>query len=246
MSANSATKSRRRLATSFAVLVGEPSWVLFSFFFIAALVYGAFTALPPLENLAETTLGQLGVGALVYTLVLGFAILPLIVLRSKQDILRTLGIDKRPTRDVLWLPPLAWTAYMLTTVIVLATVTYFVPWIDAEQVQDIGFDNLTLPYEYVLAFIALVILPPLAEELLFRGYLFGRLRKRFGFLLTTAVVSVIFGLVHLQWNVGIDVAVLSVYLCLLREVTGSVWASIFLHSIKNGVAYFALFIFPLL
>lgn len=246
MSANLVTESRGKIATSFAILVGEPAWVLFSFFFIAALVYGAFSALPSLESLAETTLGQLGIGALVYTLVLGFAILPLIVLRSKSAVLQTLGIDRRPNWDVLWLPPLAWTAYMLSTIVVLAAITQLAPWIDAEQVQDIGFDNLTLPYEYVLAFIALVILPPLAEELLFRGYLFGRLRKRFGFLVTTAVVSVIFGLVHLQWNVGIDVAVLSIYLCLLREVTGSVWASIFLHSIKNGVAYFALFIFPLL
>ena len=91
-----------------------------------------------------------------------------------------------------------------------------------------------------------MVLPPIAEELLFRGYLFGRLREQFGFWFTTLIVSIAFGFVHFQWNVGIDTAVLSVFLCYLRERTGSIWASMILHAIKNGFAYFLLFIAPLI
>ena len=139
-----------------------------------------------------------------------------------------------------------WVLYMSTTIIVGIIAKLVLPWLDVDQEQQVGFQDISQPLEYVAAFIALVILPPVAEELLFRGYLFGRIRERAGFWLTTAVVSIVFGLVHLQWNVGIDVAVLSVFLCYLRERTGSVWSSIALHAVKNSVAYFFLFIGPLI
>lgn len=244
MSANLATKSKRWFGSA-ALLIGEPSWILFSFFFVAALVYASITAIPALEGIVESTLGQLGVGALIYVLVVCLAILPLVLTRSKRYLAKTLGVDQKPGVNIIWLPLLGWASYMAVVILVMYIVT-FVPWIDGNQVQDVGFENLSQPFEYILAFVALVILPPIAEELLFRGYLFGRLRQRFGFWLTTAVVSVVFGIVHLQWNVGIDVAILSVFLCTLREMTGSVWACMVLHAIKNGVAYLALFILPLL
>lgn len=236
----------RRLISGLITIVGESSWVLFCFFLVAAIVFGVvFTYLPDLEPLLDSTIGQLLASVLIYILVLFVVILPIWAIRNRAYVLKVLGVTKRPTRAIWWLPFLMWAAYMGTTIIA-ALVASLLPWVDADQQQEIGFQDLTQPIEYVVAFVALVILPPIAEELLFRGYLFGRLREKFGFWLTTIVVSVMFGIVHLQWNVGIDVAVLSLFLCYLREKTGSIWASITLHAIKNGVAYFLLFIAPLL
>lgn len=238
--------SIRRFVGACAVLIGEPSWVLFSFFFVAGLVFAKLVdAIPGLTDLFATTIGQLVANGLVYALVVILVIIPIWIKRDSTYVKRILGIDRRPTRSIVWLPFLLWAAYMGATIIA-AYITQFFPWIDGTQEQGVGFENLSQPIEYVAAFVALVVLPPIAEELLFRGYLFGRLRERFGFWLTTFVVSVLFGLVHLQWNVGIDVAVLSVFLCYLRERTGSVWAGMVLHAIKNGLAYFILFIYPLL
>lgn len=245
MSASSATK-RNQFFGKAAILVGEPSWVLFSFFFVAAVVYGyIISSFKPLLDASESTLGQMVVGALIYVLVVGLVVMPTIMTRKREYLRKVLGVLRRPTSVIWWLPFLMWAGYMVVTLAV-SSAAAFLPFVDSEQLQNVGFDNLTHPYEYILAFFALVILPPVAEELLFRGYLFGRLREKFGFWLTTLVVSVVFGLVHLQWNVGIDVAVLSVFLCYLRERTGSIWASMVLHGIKNGLAYFLLFIAPLL
>jgi membrane protease YdiL (CAAX protease family) len=239
-------KKLRRLIDGLITIVGESAWVLFCFFLVAASVFGVLLAyIPPLENAFSTTVGQLLASGLIYALVVMVVILPIWAMRNKKYVLRILGVTKKPTRLILWLPLVLWAAYMGATIIA-AVASSFLPWVDIDQAQENGFENLTQPYEYILAFVALVVLPPIAEELLFRGYLFGRLREKFGFWLTTAVVSVIFGLVHLQWNVGIDVAVLSVFLCYLRERTGSVWASMVLHAIKNGVAYVLLFIAPLI
>jgi membrane protease YdiL (CAAX protease family) len=97
----------------------------------------------------------------------------------------------------------------------------------------------------------MVLLAPLAEELLFRGYLYGKLRKTAPVWLSVLVASVAFGLAHLwvgsgplQWAVAIDTFVLSLMLCALREYTGAVWAGVLLHAIKNGLAFYLLFVNP--
>lgn len=245
MSANLVARFRRFL-DSFITVTGESSWVMFAFFVVAALAFGVFTDyIPGLDTLTDTTLGQLLAGGLIYAAVLLVVVLPIWIRRGKGYVARLLGVDKRPNRSIWWLPFLLWTAYMAATIIAAILASYL-PWVDSEQAQDVGFDNLTQPLEYLVAFIALVVIPPVAEELLFRGYLFGRLRERLGFWATTIAVSVVFGIVHMQWNVGIDVAVLSVFLCYLRERTGTIWASMVLHAIKNGLAYFLLFIAPLI
>lgn len=236
----------RRLAINAFALVGESSWVVFSFFAVATLLFSyVFGVIPGVDALFNTTYGQLLAGGLVYAVVVGVVTLPILLRHDRAYVARILGVSARPTLVILWLPLVLWLAYMAITVMVNLG-AQFVPWIDLDQEQQIGFDNLSQPFEYVIAFVALVILPPIAEELLFRGYLFGRLRKRLGFWLTTIAVSIMFGLVHLQWNVAIDVAILSVFLCYLRERTGTIWASMVLHAIKNSLAYFLLFIAPLL
>ena len=245
MSANLAAKFRRSLVTSIKV-VGESSWVLFSFFSVVALLFGVLLYLvPSVEPLLDSTIGQLLTGGVIYTLVLLMVITPIWLMRDSKYVAHILGITKLPPRAIWWLPVIFWFIYITLSIFVSIGVT-FIPWIDNDQPQEIGFTDLKHSYEYVLAFIALVILPPIAEELLFRGYLFGRLRERTGFVTTTIVVSVVFAVVHMQWNVGIDVAILSIFLCYLREKTGTIWASMVLHAFKNGVAYFLLFIAPLL
>ena len=124
----------------------------------------------------------------------------------------------------------------------MTLVKWLIPIIDLNQVQDVGFSALSSRYEYMLAFLALVVIAPIAEEVLFRGYLYGKLRQYVPIWASVIVTSLLFALVHLQWNVAIDVFVLSVILCLLREKTGSISSSIIVHMIKNAIAFYFLFV----
>lgn len=132
--------------------------------------------------------------------------------------------------------------YILVSIAITVMVTLFVPGFDVAEQQELGFDSLQGSLEFVLAFIALVVLAPIAEELLFRGYLFGTLRRMIAFWPSTIIVSALFGLVHGQWNVALDTFALSIILCFMREHTKSVWAPILLHMLKNGVAFSLLFV----
>ena len=59
-------------------------------------------------------------------------------------------------------------------------------------------------------------------------------------IISALLVSVLFGVVHLQWNVGVTVFAMSLVLCGLREVTGTIYAGILMHMLKNGLAMWIL------
>lgn len=227
-------------------VIGEPAWVLFSMFGLSLVVAVSVMKLfPPLLEASETTIGQLISNVAIYVLGVLFVLLPLIIKKRSGEITKLLGVDKLPAVSALGWASAAFAVYFWVTIIVGLLVS-LVPGFDSDQVQDVGFSDVTSATEYIMAFVGLVILPPIFEEILFRGYLFGRLRRQVGFWGSAVVTSVIFGLVHGQWNVAIDTFVLSLFLCLLREYTGGLWAPILLHALKNCLAYFFLFIAPLI
>lgn len=69
------------------------------------------------------------------------------------------------------------------------------------------------------------------------------LAKKSVFLAAAIFTSGTFGLVHGQWNVAIDTFVLSMVMIFLYEKTKNLWACVFLHGLKNLVAFLALFVF---
>ena len=152
-----------------------------------------------------------------------------------------LGLNGTPTWTDIGLAPIGFVAGTLLAM----GVTYvfsLMPWFDAGEAQNVGFSLYLSGWERGLAFLLLVVVAPVAEELIFRGWLYGKLRTRLAAPAAILVVSALFGLVHMQWNVGVNVFALSVVLCLMREVTGTVYAGILTHMIKNGVAFYLLFV----
>lgn len=227
--------------------IGLPLWVFFGFMLAQALllavVYGLGAAGVSFEEIDSTILNTV-VGAMVYalaiTLVLG---IPWLV-KKRPTTLKDLGLQRLPTwLDIAWAPA-GMAVYLIVTAIIMALATAFLTFVDPVEVQDTGFSQLVGNAQYLLAFVSLVVIAPIAEEVLFRGYLFGKLRKYAPLWLAILITSVLFGIVHFQWNVGLDVFALSIVLCLLRVASGSLWPSILLHMLKNGVAFYFLFINP--
>lgn len=119
-----------------------------------------------------------------------------------------------------------------------------VPGFDGSQAQDLGFSSTLSPNDGLLVFMILVVVAPIAEEIIFRGYLFGTLRRAVPVWAAILITSLLFGAIHGQWNVGVDVFFLSIVSCVLRLRTGSLWSSMLLHMMKNGLAFYILYIAP--
>lgn len=139
--------------------------------------------------------------------------------------------------------------YFICYLALVVFVSAVVPGLDTQQKQQIGFSQAQGGVNLLIAFIALVLITPLVEEIIFRGYLYSSLRAKYRFWPSTIVTSIVFGVLHLQfgsnapllWIAAIDTFTLSIFMCYLRERRSSIWPAVFLHMLKNCVAFLLLF-----
>lgn len=157
----------------------------------------------------------------------------------------SLGLKGWPTWTDILLSPIGYIVSTIVAALILAIMQQAVPGIDWNQAQDVGFNSLYTQSDKIVTFVALVIVAPITEELLFRGFLYGRLRSRMSAVPAIILVSILFGLLHGQWNVAIVVGVMSVFMCIARELTGTIYAGILMHMLRNGIAYYFLYINPI-
>ena len=226
-----------------------PIWVVASFVLAQVIVGLLITLVRTLgvsfEGINETILSTV-LTAVIYVISIVIVIgLPWLVKKYRTS-KAELGLTRYPEWLDLLLAPAGFVVYILLSALFMAFAMSYMTFIDFDQVQETGFSQLGPRYEYILAFISLVVLAPVAEEILFRGYLFGKLQKNVATWIAILITSAVFAAVHLAWNVGIDVFALGIVLCLLRIVSNSLWPSILLHMLKNGIAFYFLFINPFL
>lgn len=187
-----------------------------------------------------------------YTLIVGVLSLGTIFwfLRHRKVSLGQIGLGRKPKLGDVGHGLGVFVIYFVALIAVMATIRALIPGLDVDQEQQIGFKSAISSTELVLVFFSLAVLPPLIEEIMIRGFLYTGLRAKFQKILAAVIVSILFGLAHLQlgsgapplWTAAIDTVLLSLFLIYLRERTGSLWAGIFVHSLKNSMAFFVLFV----
>ncbi len=152
-----------------------------------------------------------------------------------------LGITGLPTWTDIGLAPIGYIATLIISAGLTALFSLF-PWFNSGESQNLGYSFYMQGFERGIAFIELAILAPVIEELIFRGFLYGNLRVKIPKWAAILIVSVLFGVVHLQWNVGVTVFAMSVVSCGLREITGTIYAGTLMHIINNTVAFYLLYV----
>lgn len=87
--------------------------------------------------------------------------------------------------------------------------------------------------------LCLGILVPIAEELVFRGLMFKRMREQAGFMRSAVYISLVFGIFHGNMVQMIYAFILGMLLAWVHEKYGSVKAPILAHIIMNLVSVIA-------
>lgn len=239
----------RSLKRKWLVAIVLPLWVLISFLLAQQLVIALIWLLRgldvPLGSLNESVLTTV-LAAVIYLVTVALVIGVPRLAKKQRVTAEEIGLHRLPLWKDILMAPAGLIVYVILSAVLMLLATLLLPAFDANQAQDTGFTGLSVQYEYLLAFATLVVIAPVAEEVLFRGYLFGKLRKFVPVWVAIVVTSILFGLIHGAWNLAIDTFALSIILCLLRITTGSLWAPILLHMAKNGIAFYILFVNPLL
>jgi len=192
------------------------------------------------------------VGQFAFVLMIEVLVLLMLwgLLHLKKSSFTDIGLAWPRLKD-LGLAVIGFGVYFLLYLIIAGLAKLLFPSINFSQEQRIGFDTARANWELILVFFSLVIMPPLVEEILARGFLYTGLKTKLPIWSATIITSAMFAIAHLQfgsgapllWVAAIDTFTLSLVLIYLREKTGNLGASIALHMLKNGLAFMLLFIF---
>ncbi len=216
--------------------------------FVAALVLGIGLALWRPDASISDLLDQSAPTQFFYVLIaesLVLALTILVVKKWRKLNLSSIGFGRLPKwRD--FSRALGGIAVFYGLLIISSIlITFFVPDLDTDELQDVGFDALNSSLDTLLAFTALVLLPPIGEETLMRGYLYSGLRSKMRFVPAMLITSLLFGVAHLGtgssstplWVAGIDTFLLSLVLVYLRERSGALYAPMLVHATNNLIAF---------
>ena len=116
---------------------------------------------------------------------------------------------------------------------------------DAEPQPLIQFlaQNPSLEDRLLLIGTALVI-APVAEELIFRGYIFGVLFRYVGKWWALLISAMVFAAIHAHIPSLAGLFALAITLTLVYEGTGSLWAAILMHSLFNAITVVFTLVWP--
>jgi membrane protease YdiL (CAAX protease family) len=178
-----------------------------------------------------TTLGNVGVQVAT---ALGFLLVPMAIAAQNGaatigEILRRLGVRPFRLSALKWMVA-AYFAFFAFTVVFSVLIT-------PPDQKNIAEDFGAWPLQVLLV----VIAAPIAEEVCFRGMLFGGLRTSLPRLPAALVVGLIFGGLHFTTGVGAvpPLMIFGFVLCLLYEETGSIVPGILLHAFNNALVLLA-------
>lgn len=192
-------------------------------------------ALPEAPTIqADQTTLALGLGTTLALNVLLIGMVGVVTRHDLRELASRLGLGSVNPLE-LWRPGLA-VVGCYAMVVAYATIV---------NALDIGVlqPESTVPYEIVrdrlttvLAGIAVVAVAPLAEEVFYRGLIFGGL-QRWGFWPAAVISGAVFSGVHLDPGSLIPFFIIGVVLAWLFWRRGNLWESVAFHVIFNAVSF---------
>lgn len=147
--------------------------------------------------------------------------------------LRSMKLTAALGYSVLWL--VAVVVIMGVLVALIMEVFLQGQWIDASE-QDVvdRFRKMdSIGMRALMAFAA-VIIAPITEEIIFRGYFYGVTKRFTERWFATIITSLFFACIHGHVGSFLPLFLLAVGFAVAYEVTGCLWVPIFMHMIFNG------------
>jgi len=106
---------------------------------------------------------------------------------------------------------------------------------DSQEIVQI-FQGITDPVKKFPIVILAVVVAPLAEEFVFRGFLYGVLKRYFGALPSLLFTGILFALIHLHLPSLLPLFVLACTLTLAYEFSGTLLVPMGMHSLFNTLS----------
>lgn len=153
---------------------------------------------------------------------------------------RDLGFRNfKPLKALIYLV-ITLVCFQIAVVLMYSVIQALWPTFNPEQEQVNEFINPEGAVAVRLSFMALVILPAVVEEALFRGFLFPAFSKHWGVWVGAGLSSLLFGIAHLQANVVVYTFMMGLLLCMMYWKLRSIWPGVIFHGLNNLLAFILL------
>ncbi len=176
-------------------------------------------------------------GSMLMLALAGFLVL--IVVGRGISAVEFFGLDRlKPWHTIVWAVlgcVVCFAAVIPVSIIWLSE--FITPVFGEPKMQDmiIFYRETATPVDRLIIVISACLIAPLAEEVIFRGYLYPVLKRFTEPVFAAIIVSVIFAIIHHNVAALAPLATLSILLIISYELTASLWVPIAIHSLFNGV-----------
>ncbi|MDG5471238.1 type II CAAX endopeptidase family protein [Jeotgalibacillus sp. ET6] len=156
-----------------------------------------------------------------------------IALRPQKLSWGEVGVRNFAAKD--WRIIILYSIVLLAVAVIIVVLTSFIGNSWENSKTDAMKQNVTL-VTIMIAFISAAVISPLYEEIFYRGFIYRWLRTRIGFKAAILISSAIFTIIHIPtYNVMPVNFVSGAIFALAYERTNSIWPSVFIHGITNGI-----------
>jgi uncharacterized protein len=204
---------------------------------VLGVIYVCFTGLSSRRSIDPKTIdtGKLITAVLSQWVIIIGTILVVLLARGIQPSV-VFGFDRLSTRHVIMqavgllllaLPIVFATSFLISTLLKVD------PHQDSQEIVQI-FQGAKDPAKKFPIIILAVLIAPLAEEFVFRGFLYGVLKRYFGAFPSLLFTGILFALLHLHLPSLLPLFVLACALTMAYELSGTLLVPIAMHAIFNA------------
>jgi len=215
-------------------------WLGFPLLLVLGLYAGAWLW-QPLKPIVQLWTDQNVVVSFAFNLLIDAAGLMVVwhFVKKRDGHLNDLGWRRFDVFAAIGFVVLGFILLILTVAGIAFVVQHFFPIYDTAQPQTNEFTSkAAIGTNWAL--MALVVMPPIIEETIFRGFLLPALATKAGFWPATLAVSLVFALAHGQANVGVYTFLLSIVTCFMYRRFDSIVPGVLLHMLNNLITYWAM------
>lgn len=176
-------------------------------------------------------------GSMLMLSLAGFLVL--IVVGRGISAVEFFGLDRlKPWQTIVWAVIGCVVCFIAVIPVAIFWVSEFVtPVFGVPKMQDmiIFYRETATPVDRLIIIISACVVAPLAEEVIFRGYIYPVLKRFTEPIFAAIIVSLIFAIIHHNVAALAPLATLSILLIVSYELTASLWVPIAIHSLFNAV-----------
>ncbi|PKK98474.1 MAG: hypothetical protein CVV57_07125 [Tenericutes bacterium HGW-Tenericutes-2] len=222
-------KSYLRMIGLFVLLVAIHQGLAFLYLVPIATYY---TLLGIEGEALEQLLYAQGVNATIFS-GLGSLLVYLIIFNSrKENLFVRSRFHKISLKQALWSAAIG-VSFVFLSLLIVHVMSIMFP---TQYANYLEMMNVLVDAPFIVIILAVVIVAPLFEEIMFRGIVFDSLSKRMNVYISIIIAGLFFGIYHMNIFQGTYATLIGIVMGFSLVWTKSIWAPMIIHFVNNLVS----------